>query len=177
MKPQDLSNILWALAVLNITPDEAWLAWFQQQLLRQLPACNQQVLANTIWALARLACSPSDAFLQSFLQQCRQQLGSRAAGSTPQGYSNTLASLAKLQVAPGQEWLAAYVAAMQPALPRFKPQELATSIWALAKLGHQPPEEWQQVGDGAGWCHPAPPVVTACRVLMRVHAGHGLGMG
>jgi hypothetical protein len=151
MKPQDLSNTLWALAVLNIRPDDTWLAWFQQQLLHQMPACNQQVLANTIWALARLGATPSQPFLEGFLQQCSSQLAEASgsgSSSSPQGYSNTLASLAKLQQRPGEAWLRAYVAAIQPQLRRFKPQELANTLWALAKLGHQPPQEWQQVRSG-----------------------------
>lgn len=61
---------------------------------------------------------------------------------TPQAFSITLASLAKLKVPLDASWLSAMLARSQGALPSFKPLELSNTIWALAKLNHKPDAAW-----------------------------------
>jgi hypothetical protein len=54
--PQDLSNMLWALASLNITPEPAWLQQHMQQVhRRQLQKLVvPQHYGNIGWALAKM---------------------------------------------------------------------------------------------------------------------------
>jgi hypothetical protein len=48
MNPQDVSNTLWALAVLDVVPP----AGLTQAAERVAPDMNTQDIANTLWALA-----------------------------------------------------------------------------------------------------------------------------
>jgi len=51
--PQNLTNIVWALASLGV-PDRPLMYAISSEFLRKITECNGQNLANTVWAFATL---------------------------------------------------------------------------------------------------------------------------
>ena len=73
--PQDISNLLYALARLRFRPKAAWTRVMLMCMLPKLTAFNPQHLANTIWALSRLRVRPSQYWLLEFSTAVQSRLG------------------------------------------------------------------------------------------------------
>lgn len=111
------------------------------------PSC--QALSNSIHALATLqhlgALRPADGPRHDNAQLAngiRSSTESNGGGFTPdqqrlQPRADDAA--AGLRLGP---WLDAWAYASAAQLPRFQPQHLANSLWALARLGHHPGRRW-----------------------------------
>ena len=56
--PQNLANILWSFATMDIFPPEDMLQSCLNRFHELLDVCNPQGLANTLWALAALGYFP-----------------------------------------------------------------------------------------------------------------------
>ncbi|KAI8464167.1 MAG: hypothetical protein J3K34DRAFT_526426 [Monoraphidium minutum] len=175
--PQDVSTMLWAAGSLGAAPRAEWLAAALDASGPRLGGYGPQALSNAIYGLAALGARPPDAWLAAFLAAVASggdeggggdegssggvegggggveggSGGGGAAAVTPQAFSCTLASLAKLGAAPppGAPWLDAMLARSAGALARFKPLELSNTAWALARLGHRPGEAWSDAFMGA----------------------------
>eukprot|EP00955_Chlamydomonas_euryale_P022940 242102-Chlamydomonas_euryale.AAC.2 len=78
LAPQDLSNIVWAVATLGVRPNSAWLSAFWAAASRQLPVFGTKDLAQTVYALARLGWLPGPAGLAQQMPP-RTQGGRQAA--------------------------------------------------------------------------------------------------
>jgi hypothetical protein len=91
---QDLSNMLWALATLGLSPDPAWL----QQHLREVGRRQAQRtllpqhLANVGWALAKLSHRPD----RDWLARYQEDVLASLPQFKPQEISNVLWALAVL---------------------------------------------------------------------------------
>jgi hypothetical protein len=118
-KPQDLANVIWALATLGSSSSsaavEAAVAQHSNAVSRLLarftsrdilPAAKPQELANTLWALATLGSSSSSAAVEVAVSQ------------HPDAISSLLARFISRDI-----------------LPAAVPQALANTLWALATLG------------------------------------------
>jgi hypothetical protein len=94
LRMQDLSNMMWALATLGISPDPAWL----QQHLREVGrrqaqrSLLPQHLANIGWALAKLSHRPD----RDWLARYQEDVLGALPGFKPQEISNVLWALAVL---------------------------------------------------------------------------------
>ncbi|GIL81650.1 hypothetical protein Vretifemale_10665 [Volvox reticuliferus] len=66
--PQALSNSLYAVAFLGISPPQRWLRAWLDVSARQLLRADPQHIANMLWALARLGCDPGDRWVMTALQ-------------------------------------------------------------------------------------------------------------
>jgi hypothetical protein len=51
-------------------------------------------------------------------------------------------SAAKLYASPGEPFWRAFLAASAASMPAASPEGLSKQLWALARLGHQPPACW-----------------------------------
>ena len=96
LSPQQLSNVLWALATLKHQPPAMQMPAFAQATLRCLPESNSQNISNMLWAVATLgyALPPSvrDAFDAT--------LGQRLPDFSSQALANSAWALAKAQHRP-----------------------------------------------------------------------------
>ena len=56
--PQNLANILWAFATMDITPPDTLMGGAIERFVELLPAYNPQGIANSLWAFATLGYFP-----------------------------------------------------------------------------------------------------------------------
>ncbi|EFJ51335.1 hypothetical protein VOLCADRAFT_103585 [Volvox carteri f. nagariensis] len=142
--PQALSNSLYALASLGISPPRSWLRAWLGASAGQLLRADPQHIANMLWAFARLGYDPGDAWIMAALQAAAL----KAPAFTMQ------AAMAAAPPSPQPQPLLAAREAMQSAGRRllqassrhlhvYSPQQLANTSWAAAVLGLQPPPEWE----------------------------------
>ncbi len=65
---QDLSNSLWALARLDVTPTHSWMGMFSAQAHSIAHTFKPQEVANTVWAFARLGVRPGEPLLDRLFE-------------------------------------------------------------------------------------------------------------
>lgn len=134
---QDLSNTIWALAVLKYQPDTAWWEEFERQVYKNVTEFSGRELANLMWALAVLDHRPKW-MLDSVLDHALISFEASSANSL----HLLIWSLGKLGHAPTEEWMHEFQRASQAAFFQFTPSEMANVIWAFAKLGTKLPDMW-----------------------------------
>ena len=147
-KPQEIANLLWALAKLVehevLTPEqasEAVTALLPQVQNHQAEFIPQHV-ANLLWALAKLmereVLTPEQT--SEAVTALLPQVQNHQAEFIPQHVANLLWALAKLVerkvLTPEQasEAVTALLPQVQNHQAEFNPQEIANLLWALAKL-------------------------------------------
>ena len=96
VKPQTVSNLLWAYATLGWAPTHL-LTSLAIETLRQLPYFKPQELANTLWSYATLGYTPMPEWLGQMGVACEGQIG----GCKPQELSSLVWALASLRFHPG----------------------------------------------------------------------------
>ncbi|KAF8056871.1 TBC2 [Scenedesmus sp. PABB004] len=62
-KPQELAQLVWALAKLRVVPGKAWWEQFLQASYHKLHVANPQGLATMVWSLGELGLQPPPAWL------------------------------------------------------------------------------------------------------------------
>ena len=100
VKPQTVSNLLWAYATLGWAPTHL-LNSLAVETLRQLPYFKPQELANSLWAYATLKYNPMPEWLGQIGVACEGQVG----GCKPQELSSMLWALGSLKHHPGAAFL------------------------------------------------------------------------
>lgn len=100
VKPQTVSNLLWAYATLGWAPTHL-LTSLAVETLRQLPYFKPQELANTLWAYATLGYTPVPEWLAQMGVACEGQVG----GCKPQELSSLIWALGSLRHHPGAAFL------------------------------------------------------------------------
>ena len=94
-KPQEISMVLWSLATLDVDADAEMLSTLASVLdHRMRTQLTSQAVSNILWAFAKLGYPMDQRMLTAFVSQlkrCHDEL-------TPQGFSNTVTALAKLNV-------------------------------------------------------------------------------
>lgn len=96
VKPQTVSNLLWAYATLGWAPTHL-LNSLALETLRQLPYFKPQELANTLWSYATLGYTPMPKWLVQMGVACEGQVG----GCKPQELSSLVWALGSLRLHPG----------------------------------------------------------------------------
>jgi hypothetical protein len=141
MTPTQAAELLYSVAMLDITPPEAWLArWCKvfQAALKAGAATGRDV-ASALSALAALGHTPSDAWLQDALQLLHFRLRELDAA----GLASVPRSLVKLNVTLlAGPWLENFTSMLLPALPRLTGAERADLITCYATWGATPPPAW-----------------------------------
>ena len=85
--PQNLANILWAFATMDVVPPKELMDGAIQRFMDLLPAYNPQGIANTMWSFASLGYFPGENASDSKHKQVQQNLqhtcwgNSRSKGS------------------------------------------------------------------------------------------------
>eukprot|EP00798_Chlamydomonas_sp_ICE-L_P022435 gene22435-29547_t len=145
---QDLSNTVWALAVLKYNPDADWWDLFERQVYVHLTDFSGRELANLLWALPILEYRPSF-ILDSVMNQAVDGLDNDSASTlhlmasffqfTPNEMSNIIWALAKL----GRKLpLDNFLMVTLWRFPSFDAKLLSILFWSSAMQEHRPSQEW-----------------------------------
>jgi hypothetical protein len=132
-RAQELSNTLWALARLGHRPADANLAALDRAVAARAAEFGQsgQALANSLWAFARLRWLPALALPR--LEQAA--LPAALPKMSSQQLANSLEAYARFRCQAPQALLSAVASrGALEGLGAFNGEELAVSLWALAKL-------------------------------------------
>ena len=114
MKPQTVSNLLWAYATLGWAPTHL-LTSLAIETLRQLPYFKPQELANTLWSYATLGYTPMPEWLGQMGVACEGQMGA----CKPQELSSLVWALASFRFNPGSACLYTATETANRSLPPF----------------------------------------------------------
>ncbi|KXZ49467.1 hypothetical protein GPECTOR_21g693 [Gonium pectorale] len=125
---QALSNSLYALAVLGISPPRAWMASWLSAAASQLPLADPQHIANMLWALAKVEYHPGEDWVLAALRAAALKM----PAFTTQGICNALWALAKLGYVPDSPVRAR---ALLPLLTGLRLAALLNRLEQLAELG------------------------------------------
>ncbi|KAG2490145.1 hypothetical protein HYH03_011449 [Edaphochlamys debaryana] len=147
-RAQDLSNTLWAFAMLKYQPTEEWWQDFERQVYGALTDLTDRQLANLLWAFAVLerrsepaACAPASAASASTAAPDASASASASAGGSPHG------AAAALAVSGGRRgWVLDPLLAHSCAngFSGFSSGSLHLLMWSLGRLHHAPSQAWLQ---------------------------------
>lgn len=101
LSPQQLSNVLWALATLKHKPPAMQMPAFAEAVVRCMPASNAQNLSNWLWAFATLGYALPPVVRDAF----DATLGERLPDFSSQALANTAWAMAKAQHRPPPQLL------------------------------------------------------------------------
>jgi len=130
MKPQELSNTLWAFAKCNYAHAELFqvLGSTIREALRTTDFKPQEI-SNTAWAFATVGVAHPELF------RCIEEVSLRQqANMAPQNVANLLWAFAKLKVNPSDRFVNTLLDAMLKRLPQYKTAELSAACWAMSEL-------------------------------------------
>ncbi len=136
---QDLSNTLYALAKLQHAPPREWMDAWAARATHQLPWFTPQALANSAWALAKLK-QQQPQWLAACMASAAQAAHAREVGA--QEACNLLWAAGETQLDVPDPVIGELLRCLRPQLPACSPQDLASIMYALARL---------QAAPGVGW--------------------------
>ena len=140
--PQDVANVLWAAANLQLQLTAAELQQLLGRCAAVLPDAAPQALSNTLWAVAAMGQQVPQQQLQRFLGRFAAVL----PDATPQDVSNTLWAVATMGQQVPQQQLQRLLDRFVALLPNSSPQHVSNTLWAVATMGQQvPPRQLQLV--------------------------------
>ena len=126
--PQNMANILWAFATLDVQPGTALLEAGAHRMLELLPTTKPQALSNTMWAFATLGYNPGMPCPSSYTNvSVQHHVGIRHPGLQPRHAVPTVVC---------QSWWGMSHAEMLSTVPPgccrlLKPQVLAAGVIAV----------------------------------------------
>jgi tetratricopeptide (TPR) repeat protein len=138
---QDISNVLLAVAKLQLQLTAEQLQDMMPRFEEVLPDAAPQAVANTLWAVATMGQQVPAGQLLQMLDRFQEMLHL----VNPQEVSNTLWAVATMgqQVPLGQ--LQQMLDRFQQLLPQANPQDFSNTLLACAKLQHAPPQLQQML--------------------------------
>eukprot|EP00775_Hariotina_reticulata_P006629 gene6629-6857_t len=113
------------------------LLWQGQRRLWQM---DLQLVASLAWGAAKLQLKPRRFWLHRLCKRV-SALQVSGRGLTPGLACSLLLSLSALRHCP-RVWMARFLAALQPQLPAFSPQDFANSFTAFGRMLYSPGQEW-----------------------------------
>lgn len=132
--PQEVCNLLWACATVQFRPpDEPFLTAAATRIAAVAEVCAPLDLAQALWALETLRFrrkATQQALLQSALNRLHQ--------FDPQPLSNLAWAVASSGMQYPRGLPEAVAQQLQALLPQMTPQGMATTLWALSKMGRVP---------------------------------------
>ncbi|MEW5312998.1 MAG: hypothetical protein WDW38_004594 [Sanguina aurantia] len=157
LNPQELSNILYALATAPLPTTHTPTPSFPQPQTRALLSER-----SSTTALSRKHDSsrhdddnpPRHSSLQQRAGQVHALASALQAGFPqcgPQALSNAIWALSRLSYQPSQDWMRGFLACSEPLLHDFTDQGLAITAVAMARLQFRPPLAWRNSLLDAVW--------------------------
>ncbi|KAG2435477.1 hypothetical protein HYH02_011772 [Chlamydomonas schloesseri] len=129
---EDMAQLLWVCVSLRYRGAAVLRPLLQLLLQVPAPQVSVRAAAQAVWAAARLGVV-GERLVRWALAACQGQ--GKLAAAPPQSLANLCWGLGKLGVKPPRAFVSAVAAASLGQLPRFKPQELATTAFVLATWG------------------------------------------
>ena len=129
-KPQEVANLMWALAALNCKPDAALTDAMLTRALFTMKGFAPQHLANLAWAIATLGIIPSTEFFEALSMRSVTV----SCYFKPQEIANLLWSMATIGLNPGKELVNEISRQVMFCIDQFKSQEIANILWAMSTL-------------------------------------------
>lgn len=139
-KSQELANVCWAVAKLQLRPSSVLMTSLLHAAQLQLTNLAPQEVANVLWSLAHMKHKPPTSWVTAVLSSVLVKLPACNAHAL----SNVLWALATLGVQPPAPWMQRVLWHSQVLLTRMGPQAVALTIWALAHMQYRPPVVWTQ---------------------------------
>jgi hypothetical protein len=147
---QELANSAFALATWRAAPSDVWLAhWCQvmRQRWGKRGACPPGALVRAAYALAAMPPPAPVPVTQMIADQQRQQRQQRQLAAADDGSAAATTSTSGMapppppppsEPLPSFNWMCGFLGAARAALDALSAGELATLMWALARLGRAP---------------------------------------
>lgn len=133
-KPQELANILWAWATLDLEvqfPDSGMLPKMEARALRLADEFNAADVAITVWALATMRRAPAEELREALSVNAARLVHTFKA----QDVSNYLWGLATLGLEPAPAVWARLMAHIDVVVGHMLTQHVSNSMWAIGQLG------------------------------------------
>jgi hypothetical protein len=147
MKPQEVSNTVWAYVSLGRMPDDKTWAALETAAGRVAPEMNPQEVANTMWAFSKLERMP-DYKTWAALETAA---GRVAREMIPRCVANTMWAYAKFGMTPDDETWAALETAARRVAREMNSQDVANVMWAFSKLEKMPDDKtWAALETAVG---------------------------
>ena len=141
--PQNLTNIIWAVAMLGYTPEREWMAVYYDAIDARSSRFGPQDVANTLWAYGRLRFEGQQYKVSpGVVNRMLQQAFRRMHEFTPQHLSNSAWGLARLSFAPGEIWGKQFFVSSLVRMESFQARELCSMGWAASRLQLLPDAAW-----------------------------------
>lgn len=130
MKPQEMSNTLWAYAKNGYAQTELFQA-IGDNIVRQATPTDfkPQEISNSAWAFATVGMHHPTLFakIEEISLKQRQAVA-------PQNVANLVWAFAKLGLKPGKQFLGVLVDSTIRRMPQYKPPELSAVVWAMSQV-------------------------------------------
>jgi hypothetical protein len=130
-KPQNVANVVWALATMGVKPAAGLLEAMQRQAMATAGDFNPHNVANLAWALATMGVKPAAGLLEAMQGRARATAGD----FKPQEVANLLWALATMGVTPAAGLLEAMQKQAMATAGDFNPQAVTNLVWAHACFG------------------------------------------
>jgi hypothetical protein len=130
-KPQEVANVLWALATMGESADRGLLVAMQKRATETVGSFKPQGVANVLWALATMGESADRGLLVAMQRRAMVTAGEL----NPQGVANVLWALATMGKSADRGLLGAMQRRAIATVGGFNPQGVANVLWALATMG------------------------------------------
>jgi len=134
--PDALAGLVAALGGARHPVPGVWLERACLEVYARLPRYSAQDLASVVYGLARLGHQPSEAWLAGVLSRFRE--AASVAGANAPSFVKLIWGLATMEARPSFNWMAAFLGEARARIDGLRARELATLVWASAKLGHTP---------------------------------------
>ncbi|MEW5318204.1 MAG: hypothetical protein WDW38_009444 [Sanguina aurantia] len=140
--PADLVSIIHSVVTLNCEPSRAWMAAFYGVIRERLvsdPTLPTSAFSRLLWALARVDYTPPQSWLRQFAALSRPRL--RALRY--RGQVEMIWAMACWDCPLDRPWLFEFLRVSSARMDEeYKPQQLAITLSALAKLNCKVPNAW-----------------------------------
>jgi hypothetical protein len=141
-KPQEVANVLWAAATLQLHLSSAELQQLLDRLEAVLSGAKPQDVSNTLWVVATMGQQVPTLQLQQLLGRLEAVL----SGAKPQDVSNALWAVATMGQQVRLQQLQPLLDRLEAVLPDSNPQDVSNTLWAVATMGqHVLPAQLQQL--------------------------------
>jgi hypothetical protein len=132
---ESFSGLLTGLAMCGHQPGQRWLERYCLEVYSRLSRFDAQQLAAMVYAMGRLGHQPSAIWVDSCMRRLRTCYGSSCRAPSMVKF---LHGLVKLGTRPDFNWSTAFLAELRSKVDFLTTKELATVLWALAKVRHRP---------------------------------------
>ncbi|KAJ1488559.1 RAP domain-containing protein [Baffinella frigidus] len=131
--PQNVANVLWALATMGEKVDRELLEAMQTRATATAGEFMPQNVANLMWALARMGERADSGLLEAMQRRATVTV----VGFKPQAIANLLWALASMRCRADRGLLEVMQRRVTATAWEFDPQNVANVLWALARMGER----------------------------------------